>query len=300
MTDGSTAPEPPRRGRGRPSKGERKQFPLRLPVDLFDEIEAAAEAAGRSVNDEIERRCRATQGETMSTTTDQAATFQDMWGQVQVTGPEATARLSSGGYLTVEIPGEPDCHLGMAGSHTPAHARLSMAGWVLVGDWQDQRAASSWPASRTAPVRRRDEAADRAAAAATDAATDRVRTAFAVAGIPEWADHFQDPPGRERLSALPLGGYMPERGPSAAAAVAAYAQDLRDQVATVRGPQSFAARERLYQVLQGALWGADPDALYLAVHTAARDYAPARAMEILRPVRDEIAAVAKIAARPAE
>lgn len=47
-----------RRGPGRPSKGSRARFPLRLPIDLMRELRAVAAEAGRSVNDEIERRCR--------------------------------------------------------------------------------------------------------------------------------------------------------------------------------------------------------------------------------------------------
>ena len=52
--------DPPRRGRGRPSKGPRQRFDLWLPLALAAEIDAAARAAGISATAEIERRCRAT------------------------------------------------------------------------------------------------------------------------------------------------------------------------------------------------------------------------------------------------
>jgi hypothetical protein len=58
VTAEPAAPEP-RRGRGQPLKyGEpMKHFPLRLPASLAAELRAAAEAAGRSINDEIVARC---------------------------------------------------------------------------------------------------------------------------------------------------------------------------------------------------------------------------------------------------
>jgi hypothetical protein len=51
----------PRRGRGQPLKhGEQLvRFPLRLPESLRDDLERAAAAAGRSMNDEIIARCSA-------------------------------------------------------------------------------------------------------------------------------------------------------------------------------------------------------------------------------------------------
>jgi hypothetical protein len=59
MTTDPTAPEPLKRGRGRPSKGGGK-VPIRLDPDVRADLErAVAEGRAASITEEVNRRCRA-------------------------------------------------------------------------------------------------------------------------------------------------------------------------------------------------------------------------------------------------